>query len=69
MGIEASNYKCQEKANTNDIVEPVECTSNIGFTRNSHYLFLIFPLLGILTNIYIIVTYFRQKKESHKLTQ
>ena len=69
MGIAASNYECQAKTNANNIVEPIECTRNIGYTQNSHYLFLIFSLLGILTNIYIIITYFRQKKESHKPTQ
>ena len=67
MGIE-SNFNC---TNGNRIQEedPLSCSLGIGYTDNSFSLFLFVSILGLLTNIYIIFTYFRQKKQSAKNNQ
>ena len=62
------NFACTNGQRT-DIDDPLSCSLGIGYTNDTFSLFPFVSILGLLTNIYIIFTYFRQKKQSAKNNQ
>ena len=64
-----SNFNCTEGAQRTSETDPLSCKLGIGFTNSTFSIFPFVSVLGVLTNIYIIITYFRQKKRSTKNNQ
>lgn len=61
------NFDCTKAQRTD--LDPLSCSLGIGYTNDTFSLFPFVSILGLLTNIYIIFTYFRQKKQSAKNNQ
>ena len=61
------NFACTNDQRTD--IDPLSCSLGIGYTNDTFSLFPFVSILGLLTNIYLIFTYFRQKKQSAKNNQ
>lgn len=57
-------YYCNSGAQS---TEDIECSEIIGYSPKSVQFFLIvFPLLGLISNCYLIFYYFSKRKEKNK---
>lgn len=61
-------YECDNNSTTYDNVTLIPCSENIGYSPQIViFLLVMFPLFGLISNMYLIFTFFLKKKNTRKL--